>query len=146
MMKDVLLGHFKHNLDPKNRVAIPAKLREDLGDSFVLCVAPNGDKCLFAYSMRSWEKVMEYMRSQEPSKQHTRRQRRLYMYAEVVETDKQGRITIPAEFVKKADLVHEVLITGMGERVELWSPERWDEMMQAEYGQDEESGLLEPPI
>ena len=139
-----MMGQYTHNLDQKNRLAMPAKLREALGDNFVLCVAPNGDNCLFAYSPEGWEKIMEHLTNQTPSKLLTMQQRRVYMYADTVETDKQGRITIPSEFVQKAKLEREVLIRGIGTRVELWSPEEWDKMQARIAEMDELSQVNFP--
>ena len=139
-----MMGEYTHSLDQKNRVAMPAKLREALGDNFVLCAAPNGDNCLFAYSPQGWEKIMEHLTNQTPSKLLTMQQRRVYMYADTVETDKQGRITIPARFVQKVHLEREVLIRGVGTRVELWSPAEWDKMQQRIEEMDELSQVNFP--
>lgn len=125
-----MMGQYTHNLDQKNRLAMPAKLREALGESFVLCIAPNGENCLFAYSMEAWEGAMQAINNQPPSKELTMRQRIIYRNAETVEPDKQGRITIPPRFMEKARLEREVHIVGAGRRVELWSPAEWDRMLE----------------
>ena len=126
-----MMGQYTHNLDQKNRLAIPAKLREALGESFVLCVAPNGDNCLFAYSMQDWQGIMQSLNSQAPSRELTMQQRKVHMNADLVEPDKQGRITIPQRFMQQAKFEREVFIFGVDRRVEFWSPEEWERMQAA---------------
>ena len=57
----MLLGEFNHNIDEKGRLIIPAKLREDLGDSFVICNGLEG--CLFVYSQEEWNKFVAELES-----------------------------------------------------------------------------------
>lgn len=52
----MLLGEFNHSIDEKGRLIIPAKLRDDLGDSFVICNGLEG--CLFVYSQEEWNKFV----------------------------------------------------------------------------------------
>ena len=52
----MLLGEFNHTIDEKGRLIIPAKLRDDLGDSFVICNGLEG--CLFVYSQEEWNKLV----------------------------------------------------------------------------------------
>ena len=123
-----MMGQYTHNLDQKNRLAIPAKLRESLGESFILCLAPNGDHCLFAYSQEDWQGIMDSINQQPPSRKLTMQQRAIHMNADLAETDKQGRITIPQRFIQQAGFEHEVFIFGVGKRVEFWSPSEWARM------------------
>ena len=52
----MLMGEYHHNIDDKNRLIIPSKFREELGNEFVITRGLDG--CLFAYSMDEWNKVM----------------------------------------------------------------------------------------
>ena len=114
-----MLGQY--NLDQKNRLAIPAKLREALGESFVLCMAANGDRCLFAYSLENWQILMDKLNDRPASRQLTMLQRRVHKNAEMVEPDKQGRM----EF---AGFDSAVFLLGAGKRAELWAPAQWQRM------------------
>ena len=123
-----MLGQYTHNLDQKNRLAIPAKLREALGESFVLCMAANGDRCLFAYSLENWQILMDKLNDRPASRQLTMLQRRVHKNAEMVEPDKQGRITIPPRFMEFAGFDSAVFLLGAGKRAELWAPAQWQRM------------------
>lgn len=120
------MGQSTHSLDAKNRIAVPVKFRNALGESFVLFRAMNGDKCLFLYSMEDWETLMSEVNSRPVSRELTEYQRRIYANLYEVEPDKQGRITLPAEFCKFAGFDREVFVLGAGKRVELWNPSEWD--------------------
>lgn len=120
------MGQFTHSLDIKNRVAVPVKFRDALGESFVLFRAMNGDKCLFLYSKEDWEFAMSEINSRPASRELTEYQRCIYANLFEVEPDKQGRITVPAEFCKFAAFDKEVFVLGAGRRVELWDPSEWE--------------------
>lgn len=122
------LGEFKHNLDAKNRLFIPAKYREKLGQSFVVCKAP--EKCLFVYSDEEWEKLSEEIYSLPPSPETRQLQREIFRNASVVEPDKQGRITINAKLVEYAGLKQETIIVGSGKRIEIWNSEEWNKNLE----------------
>ncbi len=118
------LGEYKHNVDPKNRVFIPAKYREALGESFVVCKAP--EKCLFIYSNQEWDELSAEIANMPPSPQTRQIQREIFRNAVSVEPDKQGRITINAKLVEYAGLKQEAVIVGAGKRIELWDADEWE--------------------
>lgn len=122
------MGQYTHNLDQKNRLAIPAKIRVDLGESFILTVSPNSDPCLLAYTFEGWERVMASINNQPPSRELTYTQRFIYMNADKIELDNAGRMTIPAQFMEKVGFTKEVCILGAGERVEFWDSAKYAEM------------------
>ncbi|NLO45002.1 MAG: division/cell wall cluster transcriptional repressor MraZ [Clostridiales bacterium] len=123
-----LLGQYWHTLDQKNRLSVPSKLRMTLGESFVLCLPPNGDRCIFAYSNKDWEDLMVKLNENEPSKDLTRRQRFIRFNSDTAEVDKQGRITISKRFVDFAHITKEVFILGAGRRMEIWAADEWGKM------------------
>lgn len=118
------LGEFNHNIDPKNRVFIPSKFRDALGDSFVLCKAP--DKCLFIYSNEAWDELSAEISNLPPSPQARQIQRDIFRNAVNVEPDKQGRITINAKLVEYAGLKQNAVIVGAGKRIEIWDADEWE--------------------
>lgn len=89
----MLIGEYQHSLDTKGRVNFPAKLREDLGETFILSKGL-GDPCLFVYSQQEWDKLTEKLNSLPLSKARAL-QRFLFAGATQVQPDKQGRILIP---------------------------------------------------
>lgn len=123
-------GMNRHNLDKQNRLFIPAKMREELGKKFVLFQAVNGDRCLYIYSVETWEKLADEIDNQPPSPELTMQQRIFANNSDTVETDPQGRITIKPDFVAFAGLEGESLITGAGHRIEIWNPKEHEKMLE----------------
>lgn len=119
----MLIGEYQHNMDIKGRVFIPAKLREDLGDSFI--VTKGLDNCLFLYSLTEWQRIEEKIK-QIPLSSARGLQRFLFSGAENVEVDKQGRVVIPQKLRVFANLERESVIIGASTRAEIWNPENWE--------------------
>lgn len=120
----MLFGQFEHSIDVKGRLSFPARFRDDLGDTFI--VVKWLDNCLAAFSMEEWENQNEKLKNQ-PSKARTI-QRFFFSSAVPVETDKQGRIIIPANLREYAGLEKDVVIAGVSNRAEIWDKQKWDEL------------------
>ncbi|OYQ65886.1 division/cell wall cluster transcriptional repressor MraZ [Aerococcus sp. 1KP-2016] len=121
----MLMGEFQHNIDAKGRIIIPAKLRDDLGNQFVITRGLDG--CVFGYPLDNWEKIQEKLKQLPLAKKEARAFTRFfYSAAAEVEVDKQGRINIPTTLVSYADLDKECLILGVSDRIEIWSKEKWE--------------------
>lgn len=116
-------GEYQHTLDAKGRLFIPAKLREELGDSFV--VTKGLDECLFLYPQKAWDALEEKIQ-QLPMSKSRNLQRFFLSSASDVAVDKQGRIVVPPTLRKYAFLTHDVTIIGVSERAEIWDTERWN--------------------
>ncbi len=123
-------GEFKHTLDAKNRLFIPAKHREDLGESFM--VAKNiREKCLKVYSMAGWEEYIAPIRKMERKKSEAIL-RALHRDAAQVSPDSQGRIVIPVSLVEYAGITKTAVVVGCGDYAEIWSEENYNEMVAEE--------------
>ncbi len=121
----MFMGKYNHTIDAKGRVIIPAKLREGLGEQFV--VSKGQDGCLYAYDQDSWQKMEEKLENLPQSRPETRRIKRFFFAGSVeVEYDKQGRILIPAELRAHAALKKDVVLVGVGSKVEIWDADRWN--------------------
>lgn len=120
----MLIGAYPHNMDPKGRVFIPARFREDLGEQFFVTRGP--DACLFAYSRAEWEVLEAKVRAMPMSKA---RKLQIYLFASAayVEADKQGRILLPQNLREHAGLSRDVMIIGASNRVEIWDRHRWED-------------------
>ena len=116
-------GEYQHTLDAKGRLFIPAKLREQLGDSFI--VTKGLDDCLFVYPQEAWEELEQKIRQLPMSKSRSL-QRFFLSSAADVTVDRQGRIVIPPVLRSYAKLEHDVVVIGVGERAELWDARRWN--------------------
>ncbi|MEG0900024.1 MAG: division/cell wall cluster transcriptional repressor MraZ [Bacilli bacterium] len=121
----MLIGEYAHNLDAKGRVNFPSKLREDLGESFI--VTKGLDNCLFVYSISEWKILEDKIRSLPMSKSRNL-QRFMFAGAIEVQTDKQGRIIIPSNLREYAGLTKEIMIVGASVRAEIWDKESYDKI------------------
>lgn len=119
----MLIGEYRHTLDPKGRVNMPARLREELGDSFV--ITKGLDNCLCIYRMAEWEKLAEQT-AKLPTSKARAIQRFIFAGATEVQPDKQGRVLIAPNLRDYAGLAEEVAIIGVSTRVEIWDAARWD--------------------
>lgn len=120
----MLLGEYTHTLDPKKRLALPAKFRKELGKKVVL--THGLDNCLFVYPMKQWEKIAEKLASLPLGQADTRGFNRFMLAgAEEVELDSLGRILIP-DFLKEfAKLESSVVVAGVHTRLEIWDSAAW---------------------
>ena len=132
-----MTGQYAHNIDAKGRLFIPARLREELGQSFHVTIGM--DHCLSIYSNESWDAFMEKLRELPYSK--AKALRVLSANAVDCEPDAQGRILIPAKLREYADLQKEVVVIGSFDRAEIWNAERWarEEAMALESGSLEQA-------
>lgn len=121
----MFMGEYQHNIDAKGRVFIPARLREDLGELFVLTKGLDG--CLFAYPCQEWQALEQKLRSLPFTKKDARTFVRFFFSgATECELDKQGRVLIPVNLREHAKLVKEAVIIGVSNRVEIWSALEWE--------------------
>ena len=132
-----MTGQYAHNIDAKGRLFIPAKLREELGETFHVTIGP--DHCLTIYPNDTWDDFMAKFHDMPYSKGKSLRA--LSATAVDCEPDGQGRILIPAKLRKYADLEKEVVVIGSFDRAEIWNAERWarEEAMAFESGSLEQA-------
>lgn len=121
----MLMGEFHHAIDDKNRLIIPSKLREEMGNSIVVTRGLEG--CLFAYTLVEWNNIITKLKSLSFTKKDARSFSRFFLSgATTLEFDKQGRINIASPLVTYADLNKNCVIVGVNDRLEIWSEERWN--------------------
>lgn len=119
-----LKGAFTQSMDTKGRMSFPIKLREILGEQFVVTRGLSG--CLFAYSVEDFDEMSQNIQSLPLSKS-IGLQRFFLSWASEVTADKQGRILIPQNLREFAKLDKEIIVTGVGDRAEIWDKATWDE-------------------
>jgi MraZ protein len=118
-------GEYKHAIDAKNRVSIPAKFREKLGET--LFITKGLDHCLFVFTVDEWERFEEKLKALPLSNKKARAfARSFFAGAMESEPDKQGRILIPQNLREYANLDKEVYINGAGARIEIWDAAAWE--------------------
>lgn len=118
----MLIGEYQHNIDPKGRVIVPSKFREDLGDCFYITKGLDG--CLFVLSPEGWNSLQGKISSMPLSKA---RGLQRFFFAGAVEAvpDKQGRILIPQSLRAYAGLTKEITFIGASSRAEIWDSAKW---------------------
>ena len=121
----MLIGEYEHSLDAKGRLIMPAKLREDIGEKFIITKGLDG--CLFAFSIAEWKIFEEKLRSLPISNKDARKFSRFFFAGAMdCEIDKQGRFLISSNLREFAELEKDVIIVGMDSRIEIWSKEKWN--------------------
>lgn len=121
----MFIGEYKHNLDAKGRMIIPAKFREQFGASMI--VTRGLDGCLTVYSLIQWNQILDQLKKL-PS---TKRESRMYMHmltakAAEVSLDNQGRILLPDGLIEAAQLKKECVVIGVVDHVEIWDQATWN--------------------
>ena len=120
----MFMGEFHHTVDNKGRLFIPSRVREDLGDQFI--VTRGLEKCLFIYPKNEWNSIIQKYKQLPDTKDRRYFMRIFLSGATICELDKQGRINIPIPLLEYASLEKDCIIIGVDERLEVWSKERWD--------------------
>ena len=123
----MLMGEYEHSLDTKGRLIMPAKLREDIGDKFIITKGLDG--CLFAFSIQEWNNFEQKLRTLPISSKDARAFSRFFFAGAMdCEIDKQGRFLISSNLRDFANLSKEVVIIGMDSRIEIWSKDKWKKL------------------
>jgi MraZ protein len=121
----MLLGEYKHNLDTKGRMAIPAKFRDKLSTGAI--ITRGIDNCLFVFANAEWEMLAAKLIALPLAQANSRAFVRLMLAgASDVEVDSQGRILIPDYLRKYAGLKKTVVVAGLYNRVEIWDEATWN--------------------
>src|SRR5436190_242199 len=131
----MLLGEHEHTLDDKNRLTLPARLREQLGDRVV--VTRGLDGCLYVYTGEEWQRLPERMGSLDPLSREARTMQRFFFASgSEADLDKQGRIVIPANLLD--GLGREVTVLGVHDHLEIWDRAAWRDQRQTVEGSAED--------
>ncbi len=133
----MLLGEYDHTLDDKNRLTLPAKLREQLGDEVVITRGLDG--CLLVYSKAAFAVLAHRVGSLDQFDPDTRTmQRYFFSGGPLSELDRQGRMVIPAKLLEHAAISREVTVTGMFDHLEIWDRAAWREKLTQAEGSAED--------
>ena len=136
----MLTGKYKHSLDTKNRLIIPSRLKEQLGDT--VTILRGSDRCLTVYSAEEWEKYAQKI-SELPKTQVRALTRYLYSNSLEVKPDAQGRVMLPEEMLQYANITKNIITVGCGKYVEIWSEEVWEEQQLDDEPEDFTKMLLD---
>lgn len=120
----MLIGEYEHSLDVKGRLIMPVKLREDIGENFIITKGLDG--CLFGFSKNEWTNFEEKLKSLPLTNKNARDFVRFFLSGAVeCEIDKQGRFLVVSNLREYASMIKEVVIIGVGTRIEFWDKDKW---------------------
>lgn len=120
----MLIGEYQHTLDPKKRLAIPARLRKEFGEKGILTQGLNN--CLVLYPLEQWNKLTEKLGQLPVGTGDTRGFLRLmFSHASEADLDQLGRILIPDYLKNYAGFKQKVVLVGVYDRLEIWDEEKW---------------------
>ena len=120
-----LMGTFYQSMDAKGRMTFPAKLRESIGERFI--VTRGSVDCLFVYAKEDFDRRAAMISKLPMSKARDMYLRAFMANASEVEPDKQGRILIPGALRDFAFLDKDVVVIGVSDRCEIWDRKRWED-------------------
>ena len=125
----MLTGEYTHSIDEKGRIIIPSKIRSLIGNNIIITRGMDG--CLFGYSKESWENLVSKLETLPFTKKDNRNFIRFFTSGAIaLEFDKQGRINIPNYLSEYANLLDDVIIIGVINRIEIWNKEKWNNFLR----------------
>ncbi|HWH24359.1 MAG TPA: division/cell wall cluster transcriptional repressor MraZ [Candidatus Limnocylindria bacterium] len=135
-------GEYRHAIDDKGRIAVPARFRADLaGGAFVSRWI---DNCLAIFPRQAWDDLAARVASLPYTDAGARTfSRFLFSGAYEFEPDRQGRVLLPAGLREQAGLGSEAVVVGARDHIELWEPARWADYSEAMNSPDELARHLE---
>ena len=120
----MLIGEYEHSLDVKGRLIMPVKLIESIGE--VVIITKGLDGCLFGFSKTEWTNFEEKLKSLPLTNKNARDFVRFFLSGAVeCEIDKQGRFLVASNLREYASMEKEIVIIGVGTRIEFWSKDKW---------------------
>ncbi|MBI1883297.1 MAG: division/cell wall cluster transcriptional repressor MraZ [Chlamydiae bacterium] len=125
----MFLGTFEHRIDTRDRISVPAKMREELysGTTKHPIMTIGFEKCLYIYSRPRWEKFANEVETLQNSHEDARRlERFLFANASECPVDPQGRMLVPKNLREYAQLKDGIFMVGVRHRIEIWDQEEWN--------------------
>jgi MraZ protein len=124
----MFMGQYRHNIDDKGRLTIPARYRDLLADGAY--ITQGFDKNLMVWPSVAFESIYQRVNQKSITDQTTRLLRRLiFSSGEQVSVDRVGRILVPQFLRNLVGLDGEVVVVGVGDYFEIWSPTTWDDQL-----------------
>lgn len=119
-------GSYKHTLDNKGRVIVPAEHRDEFGDRLYL--SPGQDRCVEVYPQEVFEERVEELRHRPREDAQARRYQRFFLARSQPQSmDAQGRVVVPQGLREYAGLNRQLMVIGNDQRLEIWDREAWRE-------------------
>jgi MraZ protein len=121
----VFTGEYRHSIDAKGRIAVPARFRSDLAGVCYVCNWLDG--CLAIFPREAWEQLVGQVGTLGKVGDATARNfaRFLFSGAYEAQLDSQGRLLLPPNLREGVGLAADAVVVGLSDRVEIWPPDRW---------------------
>lgn len=123
-------GEYEHSVDTKNRIFVPAKFREELGESFIISRDLRGPR-LKIFSQAGWEAYIAPIMEQE-RRVSEKAMRYLHRNAVQVSPDSQGRVVLTRDLLAYAEIEKNAVVVGCSTYAEIWSAENWAAELEGE--------------
>lgn len=123
----MLIGEYHYTIDNKGRLTLPAKIREELKEDFI--ITRGIDKCLFIYSKKEWENIITKYKELPNTKDARNFMRFFLSGASICECDKIGRVKVSQPLIEYAALEKDCIIIGVSDHLEVWDKKLWDQFM-----------------
>ncbi len=124
-------GRYEYGIDDKSRISIPAKFREVLSANHDLrLILTNLDGCIVAYPYQEWLNIQDNISNRPIRKEARAFLRYYYSGASECLLDKLGRILLPQTLKTDAHIKKNVVIVGVGKKIEIWAKEKWEELVK----------------
>ncbi|MBQ8451334.1 MAG: division/cell wall cluster transcriptional repressor MraZ [Clostridia bacterium] len=123
----MLIGTYRHSVDAKKRMRMPSKFKTELGANFVITKGTAGN--LFVFSKAQFDVLYEKLTNLPLFDEEAQKPARKFLASAFeTEEDPQGRILLPKELVKFANITKNIVFVGVGGRVEIWAEEEWNKV------------------
>ncbi len=120
----MLLGEYQHTLDEKKRIFLPTRLKEGLGESFI--ITRGLEECLFLFPLPEWDLFIQKIQALSITREKARTFSRLFFSgAQDGQLDKQGRLVIPSPLLEYSGIKKDLVLLGINNRAEIWAKETW---------------------
>ena len=125
-------SEYTGKLDAKGRLVLPAKMKANLPEtsSNELFMREGFEPCLELYPLIEYKKIYSKIAGlNEFNAEYRKLQRNFFRGSTTVELDTAGRLLIPKPMLQYANLDKEIVVVGMGNRMEIWNPEQYDKFL-----------------
>jgi len=122
----MFLGEYQRSLDNKGRIFIPSKFKDNLSKNIAVISKGYDEKCLFLYSMESWQDLVKRIAVLPVTKNSQEFSRWFFKSAQEEVLDGQGRLKIEKNLIEFSGLNKDIVLVGVSTRAEIWSSEAWE--------------------
>ena len=126
----MFMGEFTCKVDNKGRMMLPSKFRDELGEQEFV-ITRGLDNCIDLFPIEEWKNIEDKLKKlQTTNSKHRAYQRFVMSAATKTEFDNQGRLNIPTSLMEHAQIDKKIIVTGMNDKIEIWSEELWKQYIQ----------------